>query len=172
MSEYPATTQTYDSPPPAASPQSASRPLPIGISLLGVWLPRLLVAALFIYTGWGKLKAPANFAKEIRSYEMVSVDVAQAMAIVLPPLEILCGLFFLTGPFRKETRVLLIGMLIAFNIAKAYAGFPEDCGCVPADSPLKFLFAGVNGFVTNCVALGLVFLEMFFSRRRTPQSIN
>ncbi|MGE3182004.1 MAG: MauE/DoxX family redox-associated membrane protein [Phycisphaerae bacterium] len=149
----------------------APRPAPFPVRALALYLPRILVAAMFLFTGTEKLKTPAEFAKEIRAYEMVPVDVAHWMAMMLPPLEVLTALLLLLGPLRKEARLILLGMLVVFTVAKSIVlakGLDIHCGCVPSDSPLKFLFSGITGILTNCVMIALLVMEGLLSRRLSP----
>jgi uncharacterized membrane protein YphA (DoxX/SURF4 family) len=151
---------------------NATAPARPAIITVIAWLARILAAALFIYTGWEKLKAPADFAKEIRAYEMVPLEVTNAMALYLPWLEILTGALILIPWFRREARLLILLMLAVFTIAKAAAkvqGLNIHCGCVPKDSPLLFLFEGWTGVTTNVVLLALLLFDWATDRRRqTP----
>ena len=153
---------------PAAAPERALpqpyEPTRIGgpAWVLGQFLPRLIVGALFIYTGAGKIAAPAKFAEEIRKYELAPVATTNLMALGLPWLEVLTGLGLIVGPFRRESRILIFALLFFFTLAKSYVlwqGRNIECGCVPSDSPLKFLFNGWTGVATNVACLGLLLLE-------------
>lgn len=146
----------------------------VGLRTFVSWAGRLLAGGIFIYTGVLKLKEPANFAKEIRGYNLVPVEATNAMALYLPWLEVLAGVLVLLPAIRREARLLLILMLAVFTVAKGYAltkGLKIHCGCVPATSPLRFLFDGWPGIATNVVLLVLLLADQIWSvrnRYRTP----
>lgn len=136
------------------------------------WVPRLLVIALFAYTGITKIVDPENFIKEVRAYEMVPMLWSNAVAYVLPWLEVIVAAMLLLDLWRREARLVVAGMLIAFTAAKTFLlvqGREFDCGCVPTASFLHVLFDGWVGVGTNVVLLSLLALESSLEwRRRRP----
>jgi uncharacterized membrane protein YphA (DoxX/SURF4 family) len=130
-----------------------------------VWVARLAVGLLFIYTGYTKVLDPATFVKEVRTYTLMPLALSNATALILPWVEIFAGLLLIAGLWRREGRVLLAAMLIVFIGAKA-AGYKGDCGCVPVHSFLKPLFEGWHGFATNAVLLILLVVEAYLERPR------
>ncbi len=130
-------------------------------------VPRLLVAFVFINAAWGKIAGPQQFAKEIRAYQMVPLVVSHHMAIVLPWLEMIVGVSLVIGLLRRESRALLLAMLVVFTIAKSVVlvqGLNINCGCVSEDSPIRFLFEGWSGVATNLVLIALLVMEGLASR--------
>lgn len=98
-------------------------------------LIRLTVGAVFIYASIYKIIEPISFAKSIWFYHMVPGNLINLMALVLPWLELVCGLALITG-FQYRGSVLLINLMtILFIIALATAairGISIDCGCFKA----------------------------------------
>lgn len=147
---------------------------PDGWRLAAVWVARLIVAGLFVYTGYTKVLDPETFIKEVRAYELAPLQLSNLVAYILPWVEILAGLLLLYGFWRLEARVVLAVLLAVFVAAKAYLllqGREFDCGCVPTDSALHVLFDGWTGVVTNLVLLALLGLEGGLDglrRRRDP----
>jgi uncharacterized membrane protein len=126
------------------------------------WLPRVLVAALFAYTGITKIIAPETFIQEVRAYELAPLITTNLVAFILPWLEVLAALSLLAGLWRREGRVGIAGMLFVFILAKSILlaqGKQIDCGCVPTDSFLHFLFDGWTGVVTNVCLLAFLGIE-------------
>ncbi|TWT42122.1 DoxX [Phycisphaerae bacterium RAS1] len=155
-------------PPPAvatASRRSATR-------VLLSWLPRLLVALIFIYAGLGKAADPSTFAKEIRKYNMAPVELTNLLAGAVPALELATAGMLVLGICRREARLLLLLMLAGFTAAKCVMlmkGIDIACGCVPSDSKLAFLFKGEMGVATNAVLIACLFIDMAFTpKRRLP----
>ena len=139
------------------------------------WVPRLLVAALFIYTGVTKIADPETFIKEVRAYEMAPLVFTNLVAFVLPWVEVFAGLLLVAGIWRMEARVVIAGMLVMFIGAKGILllqGKVFDCGCVPTDSFLHVLFEGWTGVITNVCLLAFLAIEGYceYLRRRSTRT--
>lgn len=109
---------------------------------LVVWGCRLVVAALLIFAAVQKIWMPLEFARLIREYHLLPDQVLNLVAVILPWLEIVCGLCFLAGLWLRGTAVLFSSLNTVFVIAIAYrawlimsstgVGFFDlsyDCGC-------------------------------------------
>lgn len=106
---------------------------------------RVLLGCLFIYMGINKISHPIEFLKQVHLYEMLPVDPPQAMnltAIVLPWLEVVCGLSLLLGLWTRAAAVQIAIMLAVFTPAilmralairetegTAFFDIAFDCGC-------------------------------------------
>jgi uncharacterized membrane protein YphA (DoxX/SURF4 family) len=113
-----------------------------GIPLL---LIRLLLGGLFVYMAWPKIADPVDFLKLIRLYHMVPESppvFLNGIAIVLPWLEMICGVALILGLFVRGASAMLAAMLVVFTpviFVRALAiqgaeGTPFleiafDCGC-------------------------------------------
>jgi len=130
---------------------------------LVVWGCRLLVAAVLIFAALQKIWMPLEFARLIREYHLLPDQVLNLVAVILPWLEIVCGLCFLSGLWLRGTAVLLSSLNAIFVIAIAYrawlimsstgVGFFDlsyDCGCgfgvvyIPTKILENLLLAGVG----------------------------
>lgn len=108
-------------------------------------LIRLFLGGLFLYMGIDKIGHPVEFLKQIRLYEMLPEHppyYLNATAIVLPWLEVLCGVALVLGVWIRGAALQIAIMLCAFTPAifiRAIAiqnaeGTPFfeiefDCGC-------------------------------------------
>ena len=103
---------------------------------------RLVLAAVFIYAAVQKIGKPLAFADEIRNYGVIGYGAPlYVMAVVLPWLELLCGLSLVTGVFLRGAALILLVLNAMFLvvIAKRTVGFVQegtpflkvyfDCGC-------------------------------------------
>ena len=104
---------------------------------------RVILAAVFIYAALQKIDKPLMFADEIEMYGIIGHGpILYLAAIILPWIEILCGLALLTGIFMRGSALILSAMNIVFIIVIAYrtvgimsaegTPFREvyfDCGC-------------------------------------------
>jgi len=103
---------------------------------------RLFLAAVFIYAAAQKIGKPLAFADEIHSYSVVDYGPPlYCMAVVLPWLELICGLLLATGVFIRGSALILLGLNAMFLavIAKRTTDYVNggtpfmkvyfDCGC-------------------------------------------
>jgi len=103
---------------------------------------RFMLAAVFIYAAVHKIGRPLAFADEIHTYGVVDYGPPlYIMAIVLPWIELLCGISLVTGLCVRGSALILLGLNAMFLvvIAKKTAGFVHggtpfmkvyfDCGC-------------------------------------------
>lgn len=97
-----------------------------------LWLFRLVVGGVFIWAGVLKILDPLEFAQNIANYRVVSRDISFFLALVLPWLEVLCGILVILGICRSASSLLLSGMLGIFLVlitVTILRGLDVDCGC-------------------------------------------
>jgi uncharacterized membrane protein YphA (DoxX/SURF4 family) len=114
-----------------------------GVPLL---LARLITGGMFLYLGYNKFMEPIDFLKILKEYHILPITPGYYLnttAIVLPYLEMLCGLALLLGVSIRGAAIVLGGMLLFFypalisqalKIQEAQGGIPFcdvafDCGC-------------------------------------------
>lgn len=93
---------------------------------------RLLIGGIFIYASIYKLFDPADFAVAIRNYLIIPAAWSNVIALTLPWIEIVAGVFLILGIQVKPSALLTTGMLGIFFGAVVYAysiGLDIDCGC-------------------------------------------
>jgi uncharacterized membrane protein YphA (DoxX/SURF4 family) len=109
------------------------------------WICRLILAGVFIYSGYVKVQEPLQFAVTISGYKMVPENLIFPMARRLPWVEIVLGLAILIGwkirYFSAATAALLLFFIavLAITISR---GIEANCGCFGLDeriSPLTIL---------------------------------
>lgn len=103
--------------------------------LLSPWLTvrlQFVLAAFFVVAGIAKVADPPGFAHEIHNYGLVPGFAVNAMALILPWLEIVVGVSLFLGVWRRTATRILAGLLVIFigalsiNLARKK---PVDCGC-------------------------------------------
>lgn len=113
-----------------------------GVPLL---LARLVLAFMFITMGVKKLDYPPEFLKQVRLYHMLPEEppiFLNSTAIVLPWLEIICGVALLIGLRVRGAAVCILIMLCVFTPAilartlqiqaetgESFFKIAFDCGC-------------------------------------------
>ena len=92
----------------------------------------VFVAVIFIYAGAVKIINPAAFAESVDNYRMLPYFLVSIIAIILPWLELICGILLLTQRWRTASALILLGLNIIFVIAITSAlirGLDIGCGC-------------------------------------------
>lgn len=96
---------------------------------------RLVVGITFISASFYKIIEPGDFAKSIWYYHMVPGSAINLMAIVLPWLELICGICLIVGFYYRSSVIWINIMMVVFIIALITAvvrGLDIDCGCFKA----------------------------------------
>lgn len=91
-----------------------------------------LVAAVFIFAGVSKIINPASFAWDIDNYRLLPYLLVTLMAIILPWLEVFCGIFLIIRKLKKGAAFTLLVLTFMFIIAISSAvarGLDITCGC-------------------------------------------
>jgi putative oxidoreductase len=124
---------------------------------------RLCVGGFFLYASMSKIPYPAQFAEATANYRLVPYWLLNPVAVVLPWVEFVCGLFLVIG-FTSRASVVLIGiLLVLFNIMvliNMYWGAPISCGCYDTvGEPI-----GWTKIIENIVLLILTIHIYYFDR--------
>lgn len=93
---------------------------------------RLLIGAIFIYTGTPKLFRPDDFARLVAGYRFLYPDLVNLAGITLPWIELIAGSFLVLGVIPRSSALVLAGLLSIFIIAALFAllrGLDLECGC-------------------------------------------
>ncbi|MGD2272004.1 MAG: MauE/DoxX family redox-associated membrane protein [Desulfobacterales bacterium] len=98
---------------------------------------RVGLGVVFIWASWSKIQDPASFARIIENYQILPPLLVNPVALLLPWVEALCGIFLLCGFFVKgsvfivNALLVVFGSVLSFNI---YRGIDVTCGCFSVSS--------------------------------------
>jgi putative oxidoreductase len=93
---------------------------------------RLLLGSMFIVASIDKIAAPEAFAANIVAYKLIPYALVNIMALVVPWMELLCGIFLVGGVYTRGSSALISILLVVFIVAIMTALLRElkiDCGC-------------------------------------------
>lgn len=96
-------------------------------------LLRGLLGVLLLWAAVSKLANPTEFLGSIYAYNLpLPQALLKTTAIVLPWVELLCGLLLLAGFWSQTALLIVTGLLVGFVIATGQAwvrGIDIACGC-------------------------------------------
>ena len=127
---------------------------------------RLVIGGIFIYASYYKIVDPGDFAKSIWFYHLVPGDLINLLALILPWVELLCGIGLIIGAFYEGAVVLVNVMTVMFIFALSTTivrGIDIDCGCFKAAQAATE--SAWKALVFDLVLL-LFTLQLLFSRSR------
>ncbi len=93
---------------------------------------RIILGAVFIAAGIGKVMNPTDFAGDIDNYRMLPYALVTLMAVILPWVEIIAGLLLIFGRFLLGSSFIIMVLNLVFIVAISSAlarGLDIECGC-------------------------------------------
>lgn len=96
---------------------------------------QLALGAIFVAASLHKIADPPSFAHMVYNYRLLPGGLINAMALVMPWVELLCGLALIAGVWTRAARNLIALMLLVFIVAigiNLARGNAIDCGCFDA----------------------------------------
>ncbi len=147
---------------------------------------RLALAVIFLYASYAKMKPAgampwsvgsvrtslAMFAMGVDSYEMLPPWAVGPVANLLPPLELVLGLWLLSGiglRFSSMVSALLVSGFVAVMVTAYERGLTISCGCFGPGEQVGPKTLIRDGLLFLPLALG-VMIGAFVTRRKPNAS--
>ena len=133
-----------------------------------VFFFRLIIGIIFIYASWDKIAHPAAFATAIGNYHAVPLGLENMIAMVLPWLELLVGVFLIAGIMVDGAAIMCIVMNIVFIFAISQAlarGISIECGCFSVSSETGENI-GLETIFRDIAYLGMSFVILYRNEKR------
>ncbi len=127
---------------------------------------RLAVGVTFIYASYYKIIEPGSFAKSIWYYHLVPGSLINLIAVILPWVELICGLCLIVGVCYRGSLLSVFVMTVVFvaGIGSAIArGIDLDCGCFKA---ARSSSSSTWNSLLFDVGLLILLLQLYFSRSK------
>lgn len=136
-----------------------------------LFLCRFILGGIFIYASIDKIAHPDAFAKIIYNYRLFPDFSVHLLAIIVPWIEMITGLFLVSGFFKQTAAIMLSTLVFLFIIALSInliRGLDFNCGCFTTVSTGK---SDPLGLVIRDILLlipGVIFI--FFNREKTKSA--
>lgn len=109
-----------------------------------ILLSRLILGVVFIIASIDKISIPDIFALNVQAYKLLPVFLVNLAALIIPWVELICGIFLIGGYYVRSSSLLLSGLCLIFIIALTAAlsrGLKIDCGCFGPEhnSPVSWM---------------------------------
>ena len=127
-----------------------------------LFVVRLIVGAIFIYASIDKIKHPEQFARIVYNYKILPHFAINLFAVILPWLEMVCGLFLVSGIMTKSSALVICSLLVVFIIALSinmFRGVDLSCGCFTTNLANK---ERISSLIWRDLVLVLLSLEILF----------
>lgn len=101
---------------------------------------RIVIGFVFLWASVNKIVDPGSFARSVANYQLLPEAWVNLFAVVLPWVELLCGLFLLFGQWTRTSALVVAGLLFVFMVAvgiNMIRGLDVHCGCFDASSGRK-----------------------------------
>lgn len=93
---------------------------------------RVYMGSVFITAAMAKLPYPAEFVEALAAYRIAPYVFVNFAAVVMPWMELICGLFLIIGLMTRAVAAIITLLLLAFTgavIVNLVRGTPISCGC-------------------------------------------
>jgi uncharacterized membrane protein YphA (DoxX/SURF4 family) len=151
-------------------------------------LGRIALAAVFLYSGYVKLKPPAGmawsiqsvrislsmFAFEVEPYQLLPPWAVTFVAHTLPPFELFLGLWLLSGlalRYSSMVTTLLLAGFFSVVVRTYIRGIEIPCGCFGSDEPLGPATIVRDGLFL-VLSLGVTLGAFWDCRKRAKSSMS
>ncbi|SVC51113.1 uncharacterized protein METZ01_LOCUS303967 [marine metagenome] len=125
---------------------------------------RIILGVVLIYASYGKILDPISFSDNIHNYHFTPTAIENLVALILPWMELIVGVFLIIGVFLEGTIRITIGMLIFFIFILSQAvfrGIDVHCGCFKTEADVgvtDLRFELIKHIVEDFVLLGMAYI--------------
>lgn len=130
---------------------------------------RVFIGVMFIVAAMSKFVYPAEFAENLASYRIVPFWAINVIAVIMPWLELICGLFLIIGLMTRAVAAMLASFLLGFTVFIAInvvRGAAISCGCFDSVGAEISWYKVMTDFFYTLLAVQIFFYDRLFQIRR------
>jgi uncharacterized membrane protein YphA (DoxX/SURF4 family) len=133
---------------------------------------RILLGSVFVWASWNKIFDPMAFAQAIANYQIVPSTLGNPAALLLPWIELVCGLCLISNRWTRGSALIAVIMLAVFIGVLGYnihRGVDISCGCFTLDekAPGNMWFYLARDTLFLVIAIGVMCRPGFNKRPAT-----
>ena len=128
---------------------------------------RLYLGVVFIEASIYKIQEPYEFALGVATYQILPLGMVNLVALLLPWIEIVTGVFLIVGFWTKENAFLVLGMMVVFLAALVIAlarGYEMSCGFFASQEAAENI--GIPTLYRDIVWIVLALFALLFDNGR------
>lgn len=127
---------------------------------------RIVLGAVFIYASIDKIFMPGLFARSVFNYQLMPDFLINFLALWLPPIELVAGLFLIFGFMTRGSIVIISGLLVVFMSAMGIniiRGVEIDCGCFgPEENSGGLMGAFMRDILYIALAIPILWVKDYY----------
>ena len=133
---------------------------------------QLALGVFFVAAALPKIVDPPSFAHMIYNYKLVPFPLINFIALVMPWIELLCGLALILGIWKETARTIIAALLLTFIIAisiNLLRGNAIDCGCFDVTAAGKSTaerLADMRFVILRDVGMLLMCAQLWYASRK------
>lgn len=133
---------------------------------------QIALGVIFIVAALPKFVDPPSFAHMIYNYRILPGALINLSALVMPWVELICGVALVLGIWKRSSSAIVAAMLVVFIIAIGInlgRGNPIDCGCFEVNARPKSveeLFFDMKVVVARDIGMLVMIALMWAGWRR------
>src|SRR5205823_2691449 len=133
---------------------------------------QIALGVIFVVAALPKIVDPPSFAHMIYNYKLIPWPLINAMALIMPWIELFCGLALALGIWTGTTRTIIGALLVTFIIAisiNLLRGNAIDCGCFDVSAAGKTTeerLADMRFVILRDVGMLLMIGQLWYASRR------
>ena len=127
---------------------------------------KIFIGVIFILASVTKVGDPVKFSDSIASYRMVPEIFLPSLSVIIPWLQLICGVLLILDVYVQSSAFILSGLLVVYIIAIAQAymrGIDIDCGCFDLMIGLEDK-VGIRAILRDFVFLAFSSISFFFDK--------
>lgn len=136
---------------------------------------RVVLGGAFVWASWDKIFDPMAFAQAIANYQIVSPALGNPVALILPWVELVCGICLILNRWTRGSALICAFLLAVFIGALGYninRGVDISCGCFTLDekAPGNMWLYLARDAVFLVIAVVVMFRPIFRAKPTAPYS--